>query len=319
MLKYVNSQGIEIDLSQFPTRLKDAVFHDYSWKYDGASQKYGILIDNFSKEPKTYEMVVAFSGTNQNKRMLLNTFCDMTEYDVQNKLPGKLYVDDYYISCFVIGATTEPGDNSAWVERTMEVLCPYPFWISESAYSFLPQTDETQPEETPPITTGNIHTGESLDNNVVIPEFEFDFLKPSDQKTIYPLFDLPFDFIGNLGTRQIKNPSYLPGNFIMTIYGYAVNPAVIIAGHTYQINETAYTGERIVIDSREKTVIKIGRFGEIANLYNSRNKIQSVFEKIPPGASVLSWEGDFGVDLTIFDERSEPKWNLQSAMRAKMR
>ena len=51
-------------------------------------------------------------------------------------------------------------------------------------------------------------------------------------------------------------------------------------------------------------------------MYNARNKLQSVFEKIPSGASVLSWEGDFGVDLTIFDERSEPKWSLQSAMQA---
>lgn len=316
MLKYINSQGVEVDLSQFPTRLKEAVFHDYSWGYEGATQRFGIDIDYFKKDPKAYDLVIAFSGTNQQKRQLLNTFCDITEYDVQNNSPGKLYVDDYYISCFVIGSKTEPGDESAWVERTLDVLCPYPFWILESTYSFLPETDMPEPEVTPPVTTGGVYQGISLDNGAVLPEFEFDFLRPSDQKTEYPLFDLPFDFVGVFGSRQINNPAYLPGNFIMTIYGYAVNPAVIIAGHTYQVYATVYSGERLVIDSRKKTVIKIGRFGEETNLYNARNKLQSVFEKIPSGASVLSWEGDFGVDLTIFDERSEPKWSLQSATPA---
>lgn len=316
MLKYINSQGVEVDLSQFPTRLKEAVFHEYAWGYEGTSQRFGASIDYFTKDPKTYELVIAFSGTNQQKRQLLNTFCDLTEYDVQNNAPGKLYVDDYYIGCFVIGSKTEPKEDSAWVERTLSVLCPYPFWILESSYSFLPETDNPDSEPVPPVTTGNIYTGEPIDNNAVLPEFEFDFLRPSDQKTVYPLFDLPFDFVGDFGKRQINNPSYLPGNFIMTIYGYAVNPAIIIGGHTYQIYATVYEGERMVIDSREKTVVKIGRFGEVTNLYNSRNKIQSVFEKIPPGVNVLSWEGDFGVDITILDERSEPKWSLQSAMRA---
>jgi hypothetical protein len=43
------------------------------------------------------------------------------------------------------------------------------------------------------------------------------------------------------------------------------------------------------------------------NLFDSRNKAQSVFEKIPEGALTFAWEG-FSFELTLFEERSEPKW-----------
>lgn len=317
MLKYINSQGIEVDLSKFPTRVKEALFHEYSWEYEGAEQRFGVEIEYFKKGPKSYSLVIAFSGTNEEKRMLLNTFCDITEYDVQNKTPGKLYVDDYYINCFVVGSKTEPAEESAWVERTLDVLCPNPFWILENTYTFLPEKNIPDPNILYPVITGDIYTGIPLDNGAVIPDFDFDFVRPSDKKIEYPLFDLPFDYKRETGTRKINNTAYIPGNFVMTIYGYAVNPVIIIGGHTYQVYATIYEGERLVIDSRKKTVVKIGRFGEMTNLYNARNKVQSVFEKIPPGESALSWEGNFGVDLTIYDERSEPKWSLHSATRTR--
>ena len=110
---------------------------------------------------------------------------------------------------------------------------------------------------------------------------------------------------------MIENSSnFKPCNFKMVIYGYAENPSVIIENHVYQVFATVYEGEQLEINSFNKTVVKIGRIGENTNLYNFRNKIQSVFEKIPPGTSRLAWSGGFGIELTLFEERGEPKWNF---------
>lgn len=110
--------------------------------------------------------------------------------------------------------------------------------------------------------------------------------------------------------RTINNPSFADSNFILTIYGFADNPSVMIAGHPYTVYATIYEGERMVINSVDRTVLKIGRLGEVTSLYNSREKIISVFQKIPPGAHVVTWPGSYGIDLTLLDERSEPKWSF---------
>jgi alginate O-acetyltransferase complex protein AlgI len=33
-----------------------------------------------------------------------------------------------------------------------------------------------------------------------------------------------------------------------------------------------------------------------------------VFEKIPSGNNIVVWDGNWGFDITLFEERSEPKW-----------
>jgi hypothetical protein len=38
-----------------------------------------------------------------------------------------------------------------------------------------------------------------------------------------------------------------------------------------------------------------------------RNKAESVFEQIPAKSLSLSWPGTFGFDLTLYEERSEPR------------
>lgn len=35
-----------------------------------------------------------------------------------------------------------------------------------------------------------------------------------------------------------------------------------------------------------------------------------LFAKIPPGSSTVSWSGDYGWEITLYIERSEPRWIL---------
>ena len=68
------------------------------------------------------------------------------------------------------------------------------------------------------------------------------------------------------------------------------------------------SGEYLVIDSSEKTIMLVKGSGEKVNCFNKRSRDSYVFEKIPVGANTVSWEGEFGFDVTLLEERSEPKW-----------
>ena len=42
--------------------------------------------------------------------------------------------------------------------------------------------------------------------------------------------------------------------------------------------------------------------------FSDRNRDDYIFEKIPSGSNDVSWDGAFGFDVTLLEERSEPKW-----------
>ena len=48
--------------------------------------------------------------------------------------------------------------------------------------------------------------------------------------------------------------------------------------------------------------------GVMVNLFDLRGKEFSVFEPIPGDVVTVTWNGSFGFDITLFEERSEPAW-----------
>ncbi len=311
MVRYQNSNGIICDLQSANIKIKDTKLHSYSWKVSGNNQKFGVLVDHFEKDPLAFKMELKISGTENEKKEIANKLCDIFDYDVRENKPGKLFFDEYYIECYITDSETAPGDYFD-VKKTINFYCPYPFWIKETFYQFRPQQIPVkEPDIQYPVISGGTYSEKALENKAVLGEFPFDMARPSNIKITYPMFGFPFDFAAtNYGRRTINNPSFTDSNFILTIYGFADNPSIMIAGHPYTVYATIYEGERMVINSVDRTVLKIGRMGEVTSLYNSREKNISVFQKIPPGAHVVTWPGSYGIDLTLLDERSEPKWSF---------
>lgn len=310
MVKYQNSKGECCSFQERNIKIKEAKLHSYSWQPVVCAQKYGTTVNDFKKEPVEFEIELRISGTDSKKKETAMQLYDIFEYDIESKTPGKLYFDEYYIECYAINSETVPGECFD-VKKIFKVYCPYPFWIKESIYQFRPQiVIPSEPEENIPDISGEITQGKPTENNSVVRDFPFDFLKPSNLKITYPLFDFKFDLVGTYGRRTLKNESFAGANFIMIIYGFVDNPNIQIAGHPYTVYTTVYEGERLIIDSAAGTVKKIGRLGEETNLYNARRKDYSVFQKIPPGVQTVSWPGTYGIDIVLFDERSEPKWSL---------
>lgn len=123
----------------------------------------------------------------------------------------------------------------------------------------------------------------------------------------YP-FDYPFEYYTKLVGDSINNTGFTASNFKLIVYGACVSPFVSIGGHTYKVNCTVGENEYLTIDSAEKKIYITSNTGEVINKFNARGREDYIFEKIPPGTHDVVWDGSFGFDVILLEERSEPKW-----------
>ena len=306
---YKTGTGSEIiNLDQPPYWMQTGDFLDYVWEYEISGRHIGKLRKTVQEKEFT---ITVIGKTEEEYAHNINTLHQAFERDVLKNTPGRLYFGEYYLSCFVYTSEKtewEYGCNS--MDNTLGIIEANSFWRRETTHRYLPQQKPVEGDVQNPDISGEKLEGELLGHGAVVKDFPFDFLKPSNLKITYPLFGFPFDLVGTHGRRTLNNEAFTDTDFVMTIYGFVDNPNIQIAGHPYTVYATIYEGERLIIDSAAGTVKKIGRLGEETNLYNARRKDYSVFRKIPPGVQTVSWPGTYGVDIILYDERSEPKWSL---------
>lgn len=306
---YKTGTGSEIiNLDQPPYWMQTGDFLDYVWEYEISGRHIGKLRKTVQEKEFT---ITVFGKTEEEYAHNINTLHQAFERDVLKNTPGRLYFGEYYLSCFVYTSEKtewEYGCNS--MDNTLGIIEANSFWRRETTHRYLPQQKPVEVDVQNPDISGEKLEGELLGHGAVVKDFPFDFLKPSNLKITYPLFGFPFDLVGTHGRRTLNNEAFTDTDFVMIIYGFVDNPNIQIAGHPYTVYATIYEGERLIIDSAAGTVKKIGRLGEETNLYNARRKDYSVFRKIPPGVQTVSWPGTYGVDIILYDERSEPKWSL---------
>lgn len=275
IIRYVNSEGAEVILNKEPYKVLMSDLTDY----DNVEIESNGKIAGFVKEITERKLNIdIISSSKETTQELCNKLNAVFEKDIYNDVAGKIYINDYYMRCFIKSCKKSKRGNGVIRSYEYTLITDYPYWIKETTYQYL-----AEPPEAVKYT--------ELEEGIMFPEF-------------------PFDFAPVRGEKILENPSFADSNFILAIYGFVENPQIAIAGHPYRVETTIYEGERLVIDSLTHTVQKIGRLGEITNLYNARDKHYSVFKKIPPGMNTFQWSGGFGVDITLFDERSEPKWSL---------
>lgn len=298
---YVNGNGEKLDFMKWPYLIQSHDLFDYGWSY--ATKSGEVLQYTKDVTEKTITLNIS-ADTKETYYNAINHFYDVVERDVIENVPGKLYVGEQYLMCNIIASKKLDWSKGVeYLKNTVAVIPRYPFWRTEKMFVFPP--DKSSNIQSVPIKTGDIYKNQVTE----------DVLPSTDENTIHPLFDLPFDFIKICGRRILENTSFVACDFIMTIYGFVDNPSILIGGHLYAVVATIYEGEQLIINSADHTVKKIGRLGDITNLYNAREKQYSVFKKIPPGVQTISWSGNYGIDIQLIYERSEPMWSLFSAMR----
>ena len=247
--------------------INDMDLFDYSWNYD---TDFG-RVDNFRKETQEKELIISIYGkteaeANERKNKVFEVF----EKDVLTNRPGRLWIGDYYLSCYVVeGSISNYYRQGNYLAKEIKIVTDIPVWIKETTYNF--------------------------------------YIQDVISDSFYP-YDYPYDYSNNLIIQNINNNHYSDSNFELIIYGPALNPTVFIKGHPYTVYTDLLAGEHLTISSTNKTVIKTKNNGETVNEFNRRNKEYSVFKLIEQGQSAVSWNEEFNFNLIVFDERSVPLW-----------
>lgn len=234
------------------------------------SQKNG-KISSFNRDVANRTIpVTIFCQTVDDGVAARNRLMEVAEKDVLAKKPGKIIIGDYYYKCYITGSKKSKYLSSRRrMEATLTTTSDEPYWVRENLHSF---------------RKGSTSIG--LD---------------------YP-HDYLFDFMSPFSQAQLVNTDFTASNFRMIVFGPCSDPTVYVSGHAYTVNSEAELGEYITIDSVSKTVTKTATDGTITNVFNLRGRDSYIFEKIGAGANTVTWDGDFGVDIILMEERSEPKW-----------
>lgn len=242
---------------------------DYNWNYDVQLGR----ITGFKGETTEKTLPVVILCDSEDVGICLkNKLLEIPEKDVLSTKPGKLYIGDYYLKCYIVGGKRENYlADKRYLQTALTIVTDYPFWIMEKVYYF------SQSEIT------------STDNKKYAYKYSY-------------------RYANGLSNLDIINDHYTECNFLMRFYGPITKPLVVIGGHQYFVDIVLEEGEYLEIDSIAETVTKVMVSGIRTNSFHNRDKKNSVFRKIQTGRQVISWSGKFDFDITIYQERSEPKW-----------
>lgn len=286
-LTYTSSNGTVFDLLSWEgLKTETANYHKYQWGASVQTQRFGEKIVNFTKKAQMYEATFLFRGNLEERRQKIEEFHFCTEYDIAKQTPGRITWGSNYIECYITQSSTQPRENGGtYTENNVSIYCPYPFWIEE-------QTIRIFPQDKP------------------IPQLETDkgYPEPST-KFSYPY---AYSYVAGRTAMAINTRHYDSSNFRLVCYGATDSVEINIGGHLYNVNRAIGLREYMVIDSRpnikaDKKCYLVKANGEEENVFNYRNPESALFQKIPGGIFIINYNRGYGIELTLYKERSEPR------------
>ena len=267
-IEYVNSSNKKVDLNSEPYKMLISDLLDYDWEMVESGNKIAGFKKGISKRSIDIDVI----GTKgKSSRKLANDLTDIFEEDVQRGIPGKLFVGEYYLTCYIVSCEKTNWTTDVILSCEYGVVTDHPYWVREHRYSF--RKNETDPEGAKRYANR-----------------------------------YPYRYANGLINSRIVNDHYADSNFLLTIYGPIVDPVLYIGGHEYSVKIVLEEGEYLEIDSAAGTVVKVKASGERVNAFHNRSFEISVFEPIHPGGQDIGWSGRFAFDLVIFEERSVARW-----------
>ena len=270
-LKYKNHLNEVFEFGKDGIYVETNDLHDYEWSVTSKGNKIANLSRKVSKRMLPVHILC---DTEEQGIAARNNMLEVFEKDVLAMQHGQVIIGNYYFKCFVTKSVkNDYQTHQRYMSLKLTLTSDYPYWVKENLKSF-------------GVTEADGSTDGDLD---------------------YP-FDYAFDYLSDIASMELNNTDFVASNFKLIIYGACVEPAITIAGHTYQVSCTVGENEHLTIDSTTKKIYLTANDGTITNHFNNRNKASYIFEKIPVGTSAVTWVGDFGFDIILMEERSEPKW-----------
>lgn len=270
-LRFINHVNEELIFGKGGVFVNYSDLHDYRWQYTADGDKISV----FKRGIVTKNIPVVVACQNADDGILIiNQLMEYSEKDILVKQPGRLVVGQYYLPCYITGsAKSDYLAKRGYMIATLEVVTDQAAWIKETKFSFN-------------YGSGHYSSGTDMDFNS----------------------DFPYDYSNPLSSQMVENPGFTGSNFRMVIYGECEDPHIGVGEHLYEVDCVIGSHEYLTIDSKKKTVILTKQNGTTENKFRYRNRDSYIFEKIPSGETMVSWDGDYKFDIILYEERSEPKW-----------
>lgn len=270
-LRYINHLNESVDFGSGGIFVNASEIHDFEWTV----QRKGDRISGLRRGVQRKRLPITIAcGSEAEGIAARNRLFEVAEKDVLAGKYGRVIIGDYYYQCYI--TKSQKKDylyTGRMMKATLTLTTDRPYWIREERFSFFPSVS-------------------TLSAGVI-----------SDYPMVYPM-----DYYNNLTMTSLYNHGFAASNFRLIVYGPASNPAVHIAGHKYQVNCEVGENEHLTIDSVAKTVTLTAEDGSVVNMFNLRDRDSYIFQAIHPGENAVTWDGGFGFDIILLDERSEPPW-----------
>ena len=146
---YQNSSGRRFTLYGDGLSYIDPMeLHTFGWSYTLSNNLsgQGSVASNFARYARTFELELRMRGYSVQEFLnQVNTLHDITEADVCAAQPGRLYVDEQYLTCYLTVAGDEPRHprGTPWMTRTVTVLAVEPYWCTPVTVNLAPPPPET--------------------------------------------------------------------------------------------------------------------------------------------------------------------------------
>ena len=275
IIKYVNSAGTTLLLNDGNYFVNANDLRDFEWSYTVQNRPngYGGRVVRFARPAMEKSVTIGICGTETQFLARANALHALTEIDMLANVPGKLYINDQYLLCYM-ATSSELGmfsRNGNFCEKTLKILAVEPYWCTETTQIFVAGGSTG-------LTGSKRYTGR-----------------------------YPYRYESNYSNVTLYNTHYAACPMKITVYGAATNPSISIAGHTYAITVTLSSGERVEINQVDRTIQKITNTGVHTSLFDLRDKTNDIFQYCPAGTSAVSFSG-INFDIVIVKQRSEPEW-----------
>lgn len=267
-MKYQNHLGASVDLNA--NGIVSNVSDVAEWSM--SSSTVGGRVSSLSADSDDIEFSCATYSNEARSRLY-----DIPSVDVEAMVPGRLYVGEWYLVCYVTAASQSGGaDRSGIAKYSITVTPDDPHWR----------------RDTETIATERHDGGNGLD-------YEYDYLH---------------DYGYAPTTVVVENKSYLKADLIIRAYGPCSSPLVKIAGNEYGAGVELNQGDYLQIDTYEKTVKVVRLDGDVENAFPDitgeyrEGSGSYIFQKVKHGQAEVIWPGTYDLDVVMVERVNEPRW-----------
>lgn len=264
-IRYVSSSGEEVPLSSDGAVCSVTDLMEWAYDVDDSNGR----IRGFTKDVDTVKIPVTAYSKGVAARIYR-----VTSRDRRDVSPGRLYAGDWYVECFITGASYE----NWWDERGLMKI-----QLSVTVEEHVWHKDTTKV-----ITSRGDASG-------------LDFV-----------YDFPYDFGFTSTSVTVDNDGFEDADLLIRVYGPCTSPIVTVGGNEYGADVELLSGEYLEISTADKTLVitrydgdKENAFPDILGEYMEGSG-SYVFQKLQPGLAEVTWSGSYDLDVVVVQNADQP-------------